>query len=213
MIAMAAAVAAPSSPSDSSIGRFGGAAATRPRTNHRASSSPAAPPATASTRLSVINCRTNRTRLAPSAVRTAISRARSEPRASNRFARLTQAISRTNATPISRTNIPSRISGSTTYSRTGTRSVLQPLRELGCSTATRSAMATTRARACSMGTPSPSRAIDRKIMLSRRVRMSSLSSAVRIGSQSRCSSATCGPRGRRRRWRRCRRRGASACRR
>ncbi len=57
------------------IGRSGVAAAFSPCTSHRASSKPAAPPANASTRLSVIIWRSRRMRLAPRAERTAISRA------------------------------------------------------------------------------------------------------------------------------------------
>ena len=66
-------------------------------TNARASSSPAAAAHSASTTLSVSSWRTMRPRPAPSAVRTAISRARAAPRASSRLATLPQAISSTSA--------------------------------------------------------------------------------------------------------------------
>ncbi len=58
---------------------------------------PTAPPARARTTLSTISCEQMRPRLAPSARRTAISRWRDAPRATNRFATLAHAISRTPA--------------------------------------------------------------------------------------------------------------------
>jgi hypothetical protein len=51
-----------------------GPAATIRSIPHAATSSPSAPPAAESSRLSVSSCRTTRVRLAPSAVRMAISR-------------------------------------------------------------------------------------------------------------------------------------------
>ena len=166
----------------STMGKSGVAAALSPCTSQRASSRPAAPPAKASTRLSVIICRNSRVRLAPSAERTAISRARSVPRVSNKFARFTHAMRSTTPTPPNSTNMARRISGSTMYSRSGMRSLLYPLREAECSCATRSAIAATRARACTNGTEGRKRAMDRKIMLSRRVRTSSFSNDGRNGS-------------------------------
>jgi len=72
------------------------------RTAPAATSTPAAPPVSASTRLSVISWRTRRSRPAPMAVRTASSRCRANPRAINRFARFAQAISSTqSAAPLS----------------------------------------------------------------------------------------------------------------
>ena len=67
-----------------------------------ATSTPSAPPSSASTRLSVINWRTRRSRPAPMAVLTASSLWRANPRASSRFARFAQAISSTQtAAPLS----------------------------------------------------------------------------------------------------------------
>lgn len=61
-----------------------------------ASSNPATPPITESSKLSVIHCRKIIHRPAPSARRTLISRCRAPTRASSRFARLAQASSNTN---------------------------------------------------------------------------------------------------------------------
>ena len=63
--------------------------------NRNASSSPATPPATDSTRLSLNSCRTRRPRLAPIASRTAISLRRSAARESSRLAMLAHAVSST----------------------------------------------------------------------------------------------------------------------
>ncbi|HEX7085183.1 MAG TPA: hypothetical protein VF198_02385 [Vicinamibacterales bacterium] len=65
-----------------------------------ASISPATPPASAIARLSASSWRTRRARLAPMAARTAISRSRSTPRASSRFAMLAQATSSSAATAV-----------------------------------------------------------------------------------------------------------------
>ena len=67
-------------------------------TSPRASGSPITAPMIASATLSVASCRTIRCRVAPSAVRSATSRARAAPRASNRFATFAQAMSSTSAT-------------------------------------------------------------------------------------------------------------------
>jgi hypothetical protein len=56
---------------------------------------PSTPPTVASTSTSVRCCRITRRRLAPSAIRTATSRRRSDARATSRFETLTQAISST----------------------------------------------------------------------------------------------------------------------
>ena len=63
-----------------------------------ANATPKTPPSTASTRLSVTTSLTTRHRLAPSAVRTAISFWRDAAFASSRFATFAQAINRTNPT-------------------------------------------------------------------------------------------------------------------
>ena len=70
----------------------------RASTVHSANSSPRAPPATPSTRLSVSICRSTRPRLAPSARRTATSRLRALARDRRRPATLAHAISRTSPT-------------------------------------------------------------------------------------------------------------------
>ena len=69
------------------------------RTAQTATAIPRRPPIEASTRLSTSSCLSRRLRLAPSAVRTAISRSRAIARLSNRFATLAHAISSTHATP------------------------------------------------------------------------------------------------------------------
>ena len=61
-------------------------------------STPAAPPASAISTLSVSSCRTMRPRPAPSAARTAISRRRAAPRARSMLPTLAQAISSTKPT-------------------------------------------------------------------------------------------------------------------
>ena len=160
----------------SAKGSDSGAAAINARTSENASASPAAPPPAARRRLSIINWRTIRPRLAPSAARNATSRARSAPRASSRFARFTHAMSSTSPTPPISTSRPVRTSGSTMSSRSSMRLLLHPARDSGCSCATRAAIALTRARPCSRLTPGCSRATDWKIMLSRRV----LESASRL---------------------------------
>ena len=66
-----------------------------PPGTHGRTAVPRPPPHSASTTLSVSSWRTIRPRPAPSAVRTAISRARAAPRASSRFATLPHAISST----------------------------------------------------------------------------------------------------------------------
>ena len=65
---------------------------------HKENSKPAIPPSKASKTLSVSNSRMSRPRLAPKARRVAISFWRLAARASNMFARLTQATSRTSPT-------------------------------------------------------------------------------------------------------------------
>ena len=82
---------------DSAIGRLFGTRRARSGSAATAMQTPRAPPMPANTRLSVIKWRTRRSRPAPIAVRTAISRRRSIARASRRFARLAQAISSTHA--------------------------------------------------------------------------------------------------------------------
>ena len=83
--------------------RFAGITASIASTAHSAASNPAAPPIDDSTRLSTSSCRSSRPRLAPSAVRTAISFCRDAARASSRFATFADAISSTQPTAQSST--------------------------------------------------------------------------------------------------------------
>ena len=84
----------------------------RPRTRHNIlpSHSPSAPPASERSKLSVRSCATICLRLAPSAIRTAISRRRPEARASRRLARFEHAIRSTKMEAICRTHRPARVS-------------------------------------------------------------------------------------------------------
>ena len=66
--------------------RFAGITELMASTPHSAASNPTAPPMTESTRLSMSSCCSSRARLAPIAVRTAISFCRDAARASSRFA-------------------------------------------------------------------------------------------------------------------------------
>ena len=96
--------AVPSMPTWSSRGVFCGPSATSARVIHSASATPAAPPASARTRLSVRSCRTMRPLPAPSAERITISPSRAAARTSSRFATLAAAISRTRPTAPSRSS-------------------------------------------------------------------------------------------------------------
>ena len=80
-------------------------ASSRPRKRmpQIAKSTPRTPPRDASTTLSVSNCRTTRSRLAPTLSRNAISRRRAAARASSRFAIFAHAIARINPTSSIRT--------------------------------------------------------------------------------------------------------------
>src|SRR5581483_9146601 len=109
-----------SSRTSSSRGRSPGPSASSASTPHAASNTPQTPPATASSRLSVSNCRMTRQRPAPSATRTAISRRRTAPRASSRPATLTHATASTQPTAPSSTKsgrrkspVSSRMAGMT----------------------------------------------------------------------------------------------------
>jgi hypothetical protein len=81
----------------------GTTAASNARVPHCAITSPIAPPATASSRLSASSCRTTRQRPAPSAARIEISRDRPTARESIRFATFAHAIISTNPTAPSST--------------------------------------------------------------------------------------------------------------
>ena len=86
-----------------------GAKASRAGTPQNASKSPATPPASESTVLSVSNWRTSRQRPAPNALRTAISCPRPAARTKNRLATLAHAISSTNDTAPVKTTSAGRI--------------------------------------------------------------------------------------------------------
>ena len=82
---------------------------------------PTMPPAPASTRLSVNNCRANCPRPAPNAIRMAISFLRPAARASNKFATFAVAIS--NTSPTTASNTSNAVLESPSISRaSGTRS-------------------------------------------------------------------------------------------
>ena len=87
---------------------------------HAATSNPATPPASATTRLSVSICCTTRERVAPTARRTDSSFWRPAARASSSVATFAQAISITNATAPSSTSSAGRTSP-TNASRSGRR--------------------------------------------------------------------------------------------
>jgi len=104
-----------------------GEAATSALTAQDASISPSPPPAAAITTLSVSNCRTRRIRLAPRAVRSAISLRRDAARASSRLATLAQAMSSTTPTAPSNTNSARPVSP-TISSRSRRTTVEKPAR-------------------------------------------------------------------------------------
>ena len=76
-----------------SRGRPPGASASNPPTPQKAPTTPNAPPAKENTNASVTNCRIRRLRVAPSALRMASSRSRTEACASRRFATFAHATS------------------------------------------------------------------------------------------------------------------------
>ena len=76
-------------------GSVAGIMRTRPSTPHTATRRPTPPPARPRSTLSVSSWRATRPRPAPSARRMAISRCRTDDRASSRFATFAHAISRT----------------------------------------------------------------------------------------------------------------------
>ena len=100
----------------------------------QATSTPAAPPVSASRTLSVSNCRTRRPRPAPSARRSASSLRRDSVRASTAPVRLAQAMNNTSAALIMRTSSGVRMSP-TIASRSGIDVMAKPLLASGCSRA------------------------------------------------------------------------------
>ena len=140
-----------------SMGNMSGTMLRSRRTPHTASASPSAPPPSASTRLSVNNCRMRRRRPAPKAPRMAISLSRVAARARSRLARLAQAIS--NSTPTA----PSRISSTgrmrpANISAMGNRIVPVPALVAGYCFSRRAAITAISARAWATVTPGFKRA-------------------------------------------------------
>jgi hypothetical protein len=80
------------------------------RVPHQPNATPAAPPTSAMTRLSVSACRTRRRRPAPSASRSAASRSRPDAFTSIRFPTFAHAMSRSSPTAASSTSNASRVS-------------------------------------------------------------------------------------------------------
>jgi hypothetical protein len=129
-------------------------------TPHSAMSSPAAPPATASRRLSARNWRISSRPFAPSARRIAVSRPRDAARASSRLAIFAQAISSTRLTAPSST-IADSPRFSLTSDRSGTTATAQPS-SCGVSRAMRRSIAESSAAARSAVTAGFSRPITPK---------------------------------------------------
>ena len=100
----------PLTPTACRRGRLDGLSCTSASTPQTATSRPSAPPTAASSTLSVSSCRTRRARPAPSARRIAISRWRTDERASSRFATFAQAISSTQPTAASSVSSAGRTS-------------------------------------------------------------------------------------------------------
>ena len=118
----------------------------------------------ARTRLSMISCRTSRSRDAPSARRTATSRLRPEARTRRRFAALTQAIARTRrgmgrTTAITSTSSMSRRAGHLALTRStesSTDATSRPAPGSPAGRATPSRPATTPSSVSTRSTPTPS---------------------------------------------------------
>ena len=94
---------------------------------HRATSTPARPPASASSRLSIMNCRTSRARDAPSAALVATSCIRLLVSASSRFATLAHAAISTSATAPKSSQSERRVGPSTASAYGTTLRTLDPL--------------------------------------------------------------------------------------
>jgi hypothetical protein len=124
-------------------------------TPHSESRTPATPPASERTTLSVSSCRTMRRRPAPIATRIATSRPRVEARASMSAATLAQAMSRTKVTAPKRTTTERRSAGSTRLSLSGAAAALQtaPLTSIGFSRAICSPTTAISAEASAVPTP------------------------------------------------------------
>ena len=117
---------------------------------------PATPPSSATRKLSVRIWRTIRPRLAPMAMRSAISLARTAPRIRNRFATFAQATRSTKIAAPSSTSIAGRTSPENA-SRSGCRLTPNWSLASGYARARPAAMVSISARACSIRTPAASR--------------------------------------------------------
>ena len=115
-----------------------GSIATRACRTHAPSTSPAAPPASASSRLSARSCRTRRPGLAPSAERIATSRSRPTARASRRLATLAQPTRSSSATAPTRTT-RAGLTSRTRSACSGNTVVVHPVSKSGFSRARRAA--------------------------------------------------------------------------
>jgi hypothetical protein len=142
-------------------GNWKGNAASVARTPQPASSTPTAAPTRPRTTLSTKSGRATRQRLAPRAVRTAISRTRPTPAPSIRFATFAHATQSTSITAPSITTIISRISGGVSASRSVSARSDHPRFAVGCSAARRAPRARTSASAWATVAPGPSRATTR----------------------------------------------------
>ncbi len=151
-----------------------GMALARSTVPHRARAMPKAPPARARSRLSPRLWRRSRPGLAPRARRVAISRRRSMPRASRRFATLAQAMRSTNPAAASMRRSATRIPGGVSCSSSGVILNPQPALVSGCSAATLLASFSSSPRALSRERPGRRRA-----MTSRRRRARSRSPGSR----------------------------------
>ena len=136
----------PSRPIVSSRGIAAGMILTRKRNDNDANASPSPPPSSPNTRLSASNWQVTRPRLAPRAIRTAISLRRPLARVNKRFAMLAQTIKSTHPTPPKRTSNGVRRSPVRNTS-SGTRRTVRGLFS-GCSLFSALAMVTNSAWAC-----------------------------------------------------------------
>ena len=147
----------------------------------RARNRPAAPPATASTRLSVRSCRTSRQRPAPSAPRSDISDSRAAARAKRTWATFTQAMRSTSATAAKSSRIAGRTSP-TTISLSGVTVTWRLVPGNDASSVPVSAVIAS--RAASIDVPGCSRANTRRLLpvrcVARAVRSSGPHNSLRV---------------------------------
>ena len=127
------------------------------RVSHHANATPAAAPRPASTTASVSNCCTSRARLAPTAMRTAISFCRADARASSMPATFAHAMRSTRPTapivPMTAHEIRPSASGCTRTSVVGSAAMVRSRLVTGCSAASWAATTSRLACACAGVTP------------------------------------------------------------